>query len=153
EGMPGGGIADPGLEEGPHHGEHAGIHRREAGVVEVDAAGGFSAGLHRYPVFLTRKRYTAPSRETPISSFRECWAQTFMSASEAGSSESISRICPSAISRSASRVFTIGMGQKSPVQSICLSTLTTLETDVMSPYPTPRRARASSKRAPLLDSP
>src|SRR5262245_57613703 len=47
-----------------------------------------------------------------------------MSASEPGSSDVTSRTCPASMCRSASRVFTIGIGQKSPRQSIILSATT-----------------------------
>src|SRR5712691_11140438 len=57
-----------------------------------------------------------------------------MSASEAGSSDSMARICPSVMACMASRVLTIGMGQKRPMQSMCLSGMNTFGSVAMPRY-------------------
>src|SRR5437867_7644084 len=83
----------------------------------------------------------------PIRSCPVIWAQLFMSASEAGSSDSISRSCPGVICLIASRVFTMGIGQKSPVQSICLSGLKTLGSCAITRNGTPPPHGPSRKRS------
>ena len=83
------------------------------------------------------------------------WAQLFMSGSEAGSSESISRTWPTASCLMASRVFTMGIGQNNPRQSRVRSTVTfVLVTDTR--HGTPPGDRVSRRVAGgkiSLDSP
>src|SRR5690348_3681774 len=79
-----------------------------------------------------------------------------MSASEAGSSDSIARTSPTAICFIASRVLTIGIGQNRPVQSICLSGLTSLDSTTIAGYRTsavgaPSRKVPEGPGAPAAD--
>src|SRR5574342_1259788 len=57
-----------------------------------------------------------------------------MSASEAGSSDSMASSSPGHMSPMASRVLTIGIGQKSPMQSISLSGMDTFGSVTMPRY-------------------
>src|SRR5262245_30087022 len=68
-----------------------------------------------------------------------------MSGSDPGLSDSISRISPTAIALIASRVFTTGIGQNNPVQSIFLSGLKTFDSRVMKSEGTPRSERPSRR--------
>ena len=62
-------------------------------------------------------RKTVPFFSISSNSWPVRAVQLFMSASEAGSSESISRVSPTVIPFMASRVLRMGMRQKSPTQS------------------------------------
>src|SRR5262249_12870271 len=70
-----------------------------------------------------------------------------MSASDAGSSDSMAMSSPTFIPRIASRLFTIGMGQKRPMQSISLSGMSTFGAAAMARYGILAVRAASRQRA------
>src|ERR1700694_3451236 len=73
-----------------------------------------------------------------------------MSASEAGSSDSMDKSSPGRIAWMASRDLTIGIGQKSPMQSISLSGMETLGSVVMPRYGILGLAAQSRRRGSSL---
>src|SRR5262249_60073159 len=100
--------------------------------------------------FRTKKRKTAPFLCISTSSLPVRTAQLFISASEPGSSDVTSRTCPASMCRSASRVFTIGIGQKSPRQSIVLSATTRISAPLRLAQPSvPLRGTATAKTGHL----
>src|ERR1700674_3935818 len=76
-----------------------------------------------------------------------------MSASEAGSSESMDNSSPGRMAWMASRDLTIGIGQKSPMQSISLSGMETLGSVAMPRYGILGLAAQSRRAGAFLDYP